>query len=107
VDLPDRFRDVLSHLLEEVVSLREQAKRVRGAGRDDLTARLPGLDAQLTAAAREAVTPDDLAAIEAEATGDLAPFRLRLADDVWRHSLDVTVDRLLRERLGLPTLELP
>jgi hypothetical protein len=44
--------------------------------------------------------------LRAEAAADLAPFRARLAADAWDRSMNVTIDRLLRDRFGLPTLQL-
>jgi hypothetical protein len=44
--------------------------------------------------------------IRAEAAADLAPFRSRLPAEAWDRSMNVTIDRLLRDRLGLPALGL-
>jgi hypothetical protein len=105
LELPEEFRDVLSRLLDEVVALKEQARKARGPIRDTLAATLPGLDVQLASAARRAIDAGELAAIEADAVADLAPYRARLGPDVWKRSVEVTTDRLLRDRLGLPVLE--
>lgn len=107
LELPEAFREAVAQALDDVVAIREQAKKARGPARDDLGARLLPIDAALLAAARHAITLADLSEIEAEAKADLAPYRNRLAAEVWQRSVDVTVDRLLRERLGLPVLELP
>jgi hypothetical protein len=54
--------------------------------------------AHAPAPAREAAVRD--------AEADLAPYRGRLGAAEWQRSLAVTADRLLRDRLGLPVLEL-
>jgi hypothetical protein len=42
--------------------------------------------------------------LEREARQDLAAFRDRLPADRWQQAIDATVDRLLRDRWGLPAL---
>jgi hypothetical protein len=106
LDLPVELRDACDRVLQELAGMRTPAAKARGAAREELTRRLGPLDAELAAAVR-AFAPDPLRApLVADAMADLAPYRGRLAGDAWQHSVDVTVDRLLRDRLGLPMLEL-
>lgn len=106
VDLPAAFRDRLDATLAEVLALRDQARRTRGASRSPLIARLGPLDHDVVAAARDAAPADLADRLRREAEADLAPFRDRLVGDVWRQAVDVTVDRLVRDHFRLPTIAL-
>jgi len=103
-DWPDGLRDATDRVLVALAAIREEARAARGPARDDLAARLGALDADLARAAAGAAPASLLAELQAEAERELAPFRGRLAGDAWRDSVAITVDRLLRDRLGLPTL---
>ena len=104
-ELPDAIRDVANVRLPELIALREQARRARGPRKDEVIAALPAIDRALMAGARAAAPPDLLAALAAEADRELAPYRSRIAPADWQRARDVTVDRLLRERFGLPACE--
>ena len=106
LDLPEAFRAELGALLERTTALRDAAHGARGEARDAVEIQLDPLDAELIAAARASTPPDVIAALHQEAEEDLAPFRGRLADTQWARSVEVTVDRLLRDRYGLPMLVL-
>lgn len=105
LELPESLREAADRLLQELVAVRDGARKARGAAREEVVSRLPALDASLIQAARLSVAPEVLEALRAEAAQDLAPYRDRLDDAAWHRSIDVTVTRLLRDRLGLPTLE--
>lgn len=104
LDLPDGLREACDRTLQALSALRESSVRARGAARDEAVAALVALDADLIAGARAHAPTGWLDALAAEAAADLAPFRSRLAGEAWQRSIDVTVDRLLRDRLGLPNL---
>jgi hypothetical protein len=104
LEFPEAFRDRLSHFLDELVDLREAVRGARGAGRAELAARLPDLDARLLDAGRGAVSREELEAFQTEAAADLAAFRSRLSHDAWQRSVDLGAERLIRTHLGLPTL---
>ena len=104
MDWPENLRAAADHLLVELAAVGEAAKTTRGAARDELAARLAALDVTLVAAMRAAAPASLLAQLERDAERDLAPFRGRLAGDAWARSITITTDRLLRDRLGLPTL---
>jgi len=104
VNWPDDLRDAADRLVDRLGALVESARRTRGGGRADVEAQLSALDAELVAAARAAVPAGLLADLGTQAERELALFRDRLSGDAWRRSVEVTVDRLLRDRLGLPTL---
>jgi hypothetical protein len=106
LDLPVELRDACDRLLHELAEMRASAAKLRGPARDALVARLAPLDAQLAEAVRASAPETMRAPAAAEALADLAPYRSRLSNEAWQRSLDVTTDRLLRDRLGLPLLEL-
>lgn len=104
LDSPESLRESVAGAMDELAGLREEARRARGDARERVRSRLAALDAELAAAARAAAS-DGLAAAQAAAEADLAAFRGRLAPDAWQRAVAVGVDRLLRERFGLPTLD--
>jgi hypothetical protein len=104
LDLSDGFRDVASDVVDALAAIREDARRARGDARDALLARLPDLDRRLLRAAR-AERSGDLERLRTEAAAELEPFRSRLSEEAWLRSVDLSLDRLLRDQLGLPTLE--
>jgi hypothetical protein len=106
LDLPEALRDALGDVMTSLTALRETARGARGADRDAAAAHLPALDRQLLAQARASAPGDLLESLRREAERDLAAYRDRLSGDAWRQTVDAAVDQLLRERLGLPTLEI-
>jgi hypothetical protein len=106
LELPETFLDAVSGVLEELVALRAVSKGARGADRDELTSRLPAIDARMMDAARGAAGLHGLRELDDQAACDLAAFRNRLAGEAWHQAVAATVDRLLRDRYGLPTLTL-
>lgn len=106
MDLPVELRDACDRVLQSLVELRNSAAKVRGEARAALAAQLAPLDAELAAAVREHA-PDALRTpVATEAVADLAPYRQRLPAETWQRSVDITTDRMLRDRLGVPLLEL-
>jgi hypothetical protein len=95
--------DAIDRLLSDLVPGRGP-KPLRGQARAAFLERLVDLDAALLAAAREAVGAEVLTAIRREAEEELAPFRSRLADMVFRDALHACENRLLRQQLRLPTV---
>jgi hypothetical protein len=74
---------------------------VRGESRGRLIDRLAGLDRELSGLARAAAADQS---IEQEAESELADFRGRMAADAFARARAAIVDRLARERLGLPII---
>jgi hypothetical protein len=103
-DWPDSLRTDADRILLTLSGIREAARGARGPARAELAAQLRALEADIAAAAANAAPAPLVSELRAEAEQELAPFRGRLAADAWRQSLTVTVDRLLRDRLGLPAL---
>ena len=94
----------LDAIVREIDAARAGAKGLRGERRDALLTRLRELDAVLLGAARQCCDENTLRGLSAEADTQLAPFRDRMAPAVYGHSHQACVDRLVRERAGLPTI---
>jgi hypothetical protein len=106
LELAEPLREALTGVLGELTALRERARHLRGPGRNELVERLAHLDRDLLTHARTWTDRATLDALEQEAEVNLIPYRDRLSADIWQRSVAVTVDRLLRDHLGLPTLDL-
>jgi len=106
MDVPEPAREAFAALLMDVVALRDAARTTRGPGREPVVAALGPLDARVRDAAREALPPPELASLALEAERDLAAYRSRLTPEAWQTSVAMTLDRLTRDRLGLPFLDI-
>jgi len=106
LELAIELRDACDRVLQSLVELRNAAAGVRGDARLALAAQLGPLDELLANAAREYAPSGLRAPLASEAAADLAPYRQRMPADAWQRSVDITTDRLLRDRLGLPLLDL-
>jgi hypothetical protein len=62
------------------------------------------MDRELLDAARMHIDVATIAALEAEAAAELAPFRDRLPPEAYDRSLRSAVDRLVREQRRLPVI---
>ena len=105
LDLAPAMRDALDAVLQDVAAISERARGARGAARESIASELAALDARMLTGVRAAVGAAGLERLNAEAAADLAGYRGRLAPDEWQRSVALGVDRLLRDQLGLPTLE--
>lgn len=104
LELPDGFRGEVARAIEALVVLRERASHARGVARETCVSELAAIDAPLIAAAREAAMAD-LSALHREAVEELSGYRDRLPVDAWERAVRASVDRLVRDRLNLPTLD--
>jgi hypothetical protein len=95
---------LLEDLVRELDAARAKAKTVRGDARDAMIARLGELDATLLDAWRQQTDADTLRQCERQADEELKPFRSRLREDAYRASHRACINRLLRDRGGLPTI---
>jgi hypothetical protein len=96
----------LDQVSAELDVARASARGVRGEARRALLERLSDLDAQLLAIARRSLPDGELQAIERSADDELAPFKPQMAVDAYARAHVAAVDRLIRERAGLPTVAL-
>lgn len=106
LETPAPLRDGLTRILEGIVELRESARGRRAAQMEHVGEALARWDAELMGVARASVDAASMAAIRSEAADELQIYRARMPVDMWARSLDVATNRLLRERLHLPVLEL-
>jgi hypothetical protein len=105
LELPEQLREGLGAVIAELAAVRDAAKTLRGSDRDALAERVARLDRDLVALARASAGAELLAAVRRDAEQDLSSYRGRLSSDAWAKALEATADQLLRDRLGLPTLE--
>lgn len=76
----------------------------RGAARDALMATLADIDRSLVDEATRTLPSDRLAALSAEAAGELAAFRGRLQAGQWESAVAAARARLVRAALGMPAV---
>ena len=101
----DRSLDpVFDDVVRELDAARAKAKSLRGDAREALIDRLRQLDASLIDALRHRCDHSTLERLSAEADEELKPFRARMPAEAYQQSHQACVDRLLRERAGLPTI---
>lgn len=97
-----RMDDALDQAVRALDALRPDATRVRGEARDALMQRLSEIENALADAAVATLADRDRAALEKEADTELAPFKARMPEDAYRQSRQQALQRLVRERFGLP-----
>lgn len=101
---PPALDEVLEQVVNEVAVLREQPGPLRGDARSQVLARLAELDRQMLAAARDSAEPASIQTAREEALEQLQPFRDRMPIETFEQAVQSAVDRLLRDREGLPTV---
>lgn len=95
---------LIDRVSRELDAARASASGVRGEARRALVERLAALDTQLLALARAALSDSERRRLETEADEELTGFRDRMPSDAYSRARDAIVDRLARERFGLPTV---
>jgi hypothetical protein len=101
----DRALDpALDTIVRDLDAARAKAKSARGEARDALIERLRELDAALINALREQAEERTMLQLAAEADEELKPFHARMPAEAYRQAHRACIDRLLRERAGLPTI---
>ena len=95
---------VIDRVSRELDAARASARGVRGEARRQLLDRLAALDRELLDAAGRGLTQEQQAALAREADAELAPFREAMPGDAYARARRAAVDRLVRERAGLPTV---
>lgn len=95
---------LIDRVSSELDAARATAGGIRGEARRALLDRLTTLDAELLTMARAALDGVQRQAFERDAEEELSGFRNRMAADAYRRAREAIVDRLARERLGLPTV---
>ena len=102
--LGEEFDALIDRAARELDAARADARGVRGTARQALLERLTALDAELAAEARRSLGPAAVAELEREAGEELSSFRARMAPDAYQRVMAAAVDRLVRQRLKLPTI---
>jgi hypothetical protein len=102
--LGEAFDTLIDRVARELDVARADVRGVRGEARHALLDRLSALDAELLQEARGLFDEPARNAMAREADEELAPFRSGMSADVLSRARDATIDRLVRERVGLPTV---
>jgi hypothetical protein len=100
--LGDEFDALVDRISGELDIAKEKSGGLRGEARKALVARLAELERELLAQARARLDEAALAALARDAEGELAPFRIAMAPDVFARAREAAIDRLVRERFRLP-----
>jgi hypothetical protein len=98
------FDALIDRMAAELDASRATAGGVRGEARKALLDRLAGLDAALLQQARRTLDEDARTRFERDADADLAPFRAGMTSAAFARAREAALDRLVRERFGLPTV---
>ena len=94
---------VIDRLAQELDSARA-ANGLRGEARRAAIVRLAALDDELMQLVRASVNEAARANVEREADDELAAFRGSMPEPAYQRARAAAVDRLIRQRLGLPVL---
>ena len=98
------FDDVIDSVARELDAARRDTRGMRGDARRALLTRLSVLDGELLRTARAALNDAVRVALTREAEEELSGFRDRMAPDAFLRTREAAVDRLVRDRFGLPIL---
>jgi hypothetical protein len=98
--------EVVDPLVAELDAARGTAKGLRGEPRRELLERLRAMDGSLLAAVRSRLDRATLASLGDEADTELAAFRDRMPADAYASARLACIDRLLRDRYGVPVIAL-
>lgn len=96
------FGTALEDAVRALDATRSEAAHARGENRDLIMRRLSEIEHQLTDAALASLDAAERSALTTEAEQDLAPFRSRMGEDAYLQSRNQALQRLVRERFGLP-----
>jgi len=99
-----QFDNLIERVAGELDLARAGSRGVRGEARQSLLGRLAALDVELAQTARASLDHSTLASLVREADGELAEFRPAMAPEAFARAREAAIDRLVRERCGLPTL---
>jgi hypothetical protein len=103
--LGEMFDTLLDRVSAELDAARAKAGGVRGEARQTLIERLAAIDGDILQVARASLDADAAAAIGREADADLAAFRTAMPADVYARARAAAIDRLVRDRFGLPVIK--
>jgi hypothetical protein len=98
------FDDVIDRVSAEMDAARAKAGGLRGDAREALIDRLAMFDAELIQRARAALDDATRDALAREADEELSGFRGGMTADAFARAREAAIDRLVRERCGLPVV---
>jgi hypothetical protein len=102
--LGDAFDALIDRAAAELDAARGKAGGLRGEARQALLERLTALDAELMQHARATLDEPTRAALARAADVELAPFKAGMNADAFARAHQAALDRLVRERIKLPTI---
>jgi hypothetical protein len=102
--LGDAFDALIDRVARELEAARAESRGIRGDARQALLDRLIALDGELLREARSSLDAKTLSATLREADDELTSFRERMSPDAYERAREAAVDRLIRNRLALPTI---
>ena len=102
--LGDAFDALIDRAAAELDAARAKAGGLRGETRQALLDRLSALDAELVQQARATLDEGTRASLAREAESELAGFRSGMSAEAFARAREAAVDRLVRERVKLPTI---
>jgi hypothetical protein len=102
--LSDAFDALIDRVASELDQARSASGGLRGEARQLLIARLDALDAALAQQAGAMLDDASKRALEGEADQELAGYRATMAPEAFARARTAAVDRLVRERFGLPNI---
>ena len=94
------FDDLLDRVAQEL----DAARVARGAKRQALVERLTALDREFLETARAGLDDAARAPLAREAEEELAGFRSAMSPEAFSRAREAAIDRLVRDRAGLPTI---
>jgi len=98
------FDALIDRVSTELDAARARAGGLRGQARQAMIDRLTALDAELLHQARASLDGEAAASLAREAGEELAGFRSGMAPEAFERAREAAMDRLVRERFGLPTV---
>ena len=102
--LGDTFDALIDRVSAELDAVRTKSGGLRGEARYSALERLADIDADILRVARASLGADAAAALGREADADLAAFRTAMPADAYARAREAAIDRLVRDRYGLPVI---
>ncbi len=100
----EAFDPIIDRIAAELDVVRSHAGGIRGEARRAVVDRLFALDAELGQLGARELGDAALEECRRQAEHDLQAFRVTMAAEAFARARDAAVDRLVRERLGLPVV---
>jgi hypothetical protein len=102
--LGDEFDALIDRAAAELDAARAKAGGLRGQARTALLDRLAVLDVEVVTQARASLVGSAQSALAREAEDELAGFKSGMTAEAFARAREAVIDRLVRERVKLPTI---